>query len=935
MPNYDLGTARGRIIVDSSTLGRSTAALDKLGKAMLAVGALGALAFGYAIKAAADFEEQLSRFKAVTNAPQKDMDALRLKALQLGRDSAYGAGEVVKAFVELGKSGATATQILQGMGDAVVFLAAAGEIPLADAADIMVNTLKQFQLGAEDAVHVANLLAGAANASTTEVDDLANSLRYAGPVAAFFGISIEDTAIALAVFGNAGIRGSAAGTAMRAMLLGIAATTPKARNALKELGIITAEGQNQFYNLDGTLKPLPEIFQLLQDKVGNLSPELKAAYLNAIFLRRGLTPAAIAAFFGAKGFEAMRKEVNKTSAHDVMVEKLNNLKGSLKILKASLETFAITIGEIFLPALKSAADFLRELTNRLAKLTPEQKKILSYVLLGVTAFFLFGGAIAFTASRVLRAYRAFRDLGGAIKFVGALLGKVTGLTRLSTFAWGKIVSGLESLYLAFLETGIGAAILEAPLLAIVAALVVIGAAAYLLWTNWDKVWGWIMNHPAYAILLAIMFAPIAAFILLIGALRWLWNNWDKIWGWIKQAASDAVDWILNAWDDLQNGFDDVVNWLGEAVDNIIEFFQKLPGRIVTFMTRAAQAVLNFVKSLPGRIQQLVVDAASWLLDAGVEVMHGLGYGLVIGLASIVAFFVGLPLLIGSLVSSALQWLLETGKQILVGLANGLVEALPSILQFFKDLPGWILGVLTAAGTWLLNTGRDILIGLVSGLISMVGTVLNFFIQLPGKILATVSNAGSWLVNTGVQAIAGFASGLPGRFASVLSWFAGLGTSIVNAVGDLGGRLVNAGERLIGGLLEGIRSAFEDVKDFVSGIADTIAGLKGPPDYDAKLLINNGKLIMESLEKGLRAGWPPIVDLLTGMSAMIGSPISGAVAYTSASGNFTPTQGTVTSGSTGRGPTIYQDVTIQALDSRAAAQAVESERLWAERTSGVA
>ena len=159
MPNYDLGTAHGRIIVDSSTIGRTTSALDKLGKSMLAVGAIGALAFGYAIKSAADFEAQLSRFKAVTDAPQKDMEALRKKALQLGQDSAYGATEVIKAFVELGKSGANVTEILSGLGDATVELAAAGEIPLADASVVLVNALKQFQLPASQAVHVANLLA--------------------------------------------------------------------------------------------------------------------------------------------------------------------------------------------------------------------------------------------------------------------------------------------------------------------------------------------------------------------------------------------------------------------------------------------------------------------------------------------------------------------------------------------------------------------------------------------------------------------------------------------------------------------------------------------------------------------------------------------------------------------------------------------------------
>jgi TP901 family phage tail tape measure protein len=935
VPNYDLGTARGRIIIDSSTIGRSTAALDKLSKGMLAVGLLGAVGFGYAIKAAADFEEQLSRFKAVTNTPQKAMDQLSAKALQLGRDSAFGATEVIKAFVELGKSGATATDILNGLGDATVYLAAAGELPLADASIILVNALKQFHLPAQQAVHVADLLAGAANASTSEVDDLAASLRYAGPVAAFAGVSIEDTATTLALFANAGIKGSAAGTAMRAMLLGIAGTTPKAENTLRSLGIITEDGTNRFYDMNGALKPLPEVFQILGDSLKGLNPHEKTVALNAIFLRRGLVAAAIAATEGADGFGKMRKEVEKTTAQDVMKEKLDNLKGSLKILGASLETFAITIGQQFTPGLKKAADFLRDLTNTLAKMSPEQKKVLTYVLLGITGFMLFGGALGFTLSRLIKAYRAFRDLGVALKIAGGLLGKMTGLSALGKFAWGKLVSGLESLALAFMDTAVGAALMEAPLLLIVITIALVAAAAYFLWTNWDKVWNWIKDHPAYAILISILAAPIAAFVLLIGGLKWLWDNWHTIWDWIKQAASDAVDWIVNAWDDLQSGFDDVVNWIDQAVHDVINFFKKLPGRIATFMGQAVDTVLQFIRDLPGRILQLVQDAGNWLVDTGPEILRGLAYGLGLGLGLIIGFFIGLPILIANLLVSAGSWLIAQGTATLQGFYNGLLSFIGTVFDFFVQLPGWILGIVSAAAVWLFNTGRDVVIGFLNGLISFLGNALNFFYELPGKILGAVSDAGNWLVNTGVQVIAGFASGLPGRFASVLSWFQGLPGSIIGALGDAGSWLVGVGGKIIDGLLDGIKDGVGAVKDFLGSLGDLIPDWKGPPEYDAKLLIGNGQLIMNGLKKGLESGWPQIQSLLEDYTAMIGSPISGSVAYSAAAsgGRVWGNGSDAPAMSTRPVRVVEQHVVIQALDARQAAIAVERERVWAERTAG--
>jgi hypothetical protein len=91
MADYNIGTAHGRIEVDSSSLGRTAASLGFMANRMLLVGGAAVAGFGFAVKAAADFETQLSRFSAVSNATEKDMELVRKKALQLGQDSAFGA----------------------------------------------------------------------------------------------------------------------------------------------------------------------------------------------------------------------------------------------------------------------------------------------------------------------------------------------------------------------------------------------------------------------------------------------------------------------------------------------------------------------------------------------------------------------------------------------------------------------------------------------------------------------------------------------------------------------------------------------------------------------------------------------------------------------------------------------------------------------------
>src|SRR5687767_15716227 len=100
--------------------------MEFIGRRMIATGAVIGGGFAYAIKSAADFEMQLSRFSAISDASVRDMELLREKALQLGRDSAYGATEVVDAFAELAKAGFTVQEVLAGVGDAAVTLAAAG-----------------------------------------------------------------------------------------------------------------------------------------------------------------------------------------------------------------------------------------------------------------------------------------------------------------------------------------------------------------------------------------------------------------------------------------------------------------------------------------------------------------------------------------------------------------------------------------------------------------------------------------------------------------------------------------------------------------------------------------------------------------------------------------------------------------------------------------
>lgn len=237
MAGNNLGVARGSIDIDSKGLKNADLALRSAGGSMVDFGWQAVRAFGAIVGAAASFEKEMDFVQAVTNASATEMAALEETALRLAKNSIYGPIALSQAFVELVKAGATAEQIINGVGEAAVNLATAADVEIPFAGENLLNILNTFQLGVEDATHVADQLAGAANASSVSLEDIVTTMRYAGPVAAAMGISIEDLNVALSVLGRVGIKGSTAGTSLRFMMTRLVPDTKKAKDAITGLGL--------------------------------------------------------------------------------------------------------------------------------------------------------------------------------------------------------------------------------------------------------------------------------------------------------------------------------------------------------------------------------------------------------------------------------------------------------------------------------------------------------------------------------------------------------------------------------------------------------------------------------------------------------------------------------------------------------------------------
>ncbi|MGH9908724.1 MAG: phage tail tape measure protein, partial [Pyrinomonadaceae bacterium] len=240
--DYDLGTARGRIEIDSAQLGRASQALTVVGQQMIGLGVLAGAGFVVAVKSAADFEHQMSAVAAVLQGETRpQFAALKELALDLGSTTVFSAGEIAGAMEALSKAGIPVEDMLNGAVEATVALAAAAgdELPggVERAAEVIANAQKTFNASADELNHFANVLVGAAASSTLSVEDLATSFRYAGPIAAQLGLSIDDLNTVLAILGDRGIKGSTAGTSLRGVLLSLTPSSEKAANTMRDLGL--------------------------------------------------------------------------------------------------------------------------------------------------------------------------------------------------------------------------------------------------------------------------------------------------------------------------------------------------------------------------------------------------------------------------------------------------------------------------------------------------------------------------------------------------------------------------------------------------------------------------------------------------------------------------------------------------------------------------
>jgi TP901 family phage tail tape measure protein len=883
MPDYDLGTARGKIEIDASGAQtgvakanqaqsqlesgakRSSDALRSTGLVLGGIGVAAVVGFGAAIKVSSDFEKELSAFKAVTGIPEAGLERIRKKALQLGADTAFSAGEAATAMTELGKSGLSVEDILNGAADAVVSLAAAGEVDLATSAKITAAAMNQFKLSAKDLPRVADILAGAANASATGVEELGLAMEYVGPVARAAGVSFEDTASAAALLANNGIDANKAGTALRSILVSLQPTTDKARAAMEKLGLITEDGVNKFYRADGSLKDMRDIVGLLQGSFGGLTEAEQTAFGAAIFGREALAGVTSIAGTTTKEFDKLQASIGKIKAADVAKDRLDNLSGSMEQLKGSIETALIQAGAPFQEVLRGIVDSVTKVVNVFSGLPASAQKMIVTVVLAAGAFAGFAGALMLGVTY----FRKFKATMEALK-IGAMLAN--------------------------------------PVFLVIAAIAALAVGFYLLYKR-SKTFRDIVN---------------------------------SVFSFVKQAFSGAVEgvkefgkFVGDAGRSISKGLKPAIAWaqknVGPLFKDIADLVKAVIGRVVSTLKIFAPA-LKAVFSIAATVLKVFVSSVRTFADNVLLLWRKFGDNIIdaVKLAfkiikttveTVLGVIRGIIKVVTGLISGDWKKAWEGIKQIFSSLLNGILNAgklfiealklafrtfldaisaswtiafrairdivkniLPAIKDIIESILKAIWGIFAnigdkIRGVWddtfgkLVTLVAEAMRGMRDTIKDIMGGIFEFFAKAPGRILSALGDLGSTLVDTGKGLIRGLWNGIKTVWRAIDDWMDKMRGKVLGVFADAKDWLVDAGRKIIEGLWEGMKEIWKKVSDWAGNVGGWIKDKKGPAEYDAKLLVENGELIMSSLWKGMNNGLGEVMTLASDVAPMIQSTVA--------------------------------------------------------------
>ncbi len=706
-----------KVSVVSGKVGKG---LTNAGKAIMPASAAIAGIGAVSVNVANDFESAMSQAAGALNMPMSQMGELRDLAIKTGQDTIFSAKEAGQAITELAKGGLSEADIKAGALKATMDLAASSGMDLGNAANVTVQAMGAFGLSAEKSAVAANALAGAAAASSTDVEPLTQGLSQVSAQAYNAGWSIQETTAVLGKFADAGIVGSDAGTLLKVMLQRLAApTSDKAAMKIESLGI-------KIRDANGHLLGASEMAQELQDKLGGLSEAERDSALQTIFGSDAMRAATVMMNSGSEGLASYIKATNdQEAAQRLANSQMGEGEKAIEEMKGSLETAAITIGSKLAPVITKVVKFITDLVNKFSALPS-----------GVQTAIVVIGAI--------------------IAVLGPLL-----------IIIGQMAIGISALTAAF--SALSVPLL--PIIAIIAAVIAAIVAIVLVIKNWGAITEWfgnlwqIVKDKCAAIwdAICLFFTKTipAAWDSLVEKFQSIPEWWSGIWQQVK-------DFFAQTWQAIMENpiVATIVTTIQLLFQNMVTTLQGIWSGLVSVASGAWELLKNtilgpvllLIDLVTGDFEQLksdamniwnnIKEAANQIWNGIKEVVSSLVNGMVTRVQTLLQGFKNIVSQIWNSIKQTTSQIWESVKSFVVSTANNLKE---SAVNAFKNLVSGIKNTLSNLGSTVQNGfqsaidfitslpskavewGKDFIQGLIDGIKSMISKVTDAVEGVADKI----------------------------------------------------------------------------------------------------------------------------------------------------------------------------------------------------------
>ena len=761
------------------------------------------------LKVATDFESGMAEVKAISGATGKDFEALTNKAKEMGAKTKFSATEASSAFKYMAMAGWDTNDMLNSISGVMNLAAASGE-DLASVSDIVTDAMTAFGLSADgtskvmkdgyekevsNATRFTDVLAKASSSSNTNVALMGETFKYVAPVAGALGYSVEDTATAIGLMANSGIKGSQAGTALRSTLSRLAKPTKQVQKVMDEYNISLVDSQGQ-------VKPLKQLMEELRGTFGNLTEAEQASVAASLAGQEGMSGLMAIVNSSDEDFNNLSDAIyNANGACDEMSETmLNTTKGSLELLKSALEGVGIAIGERLQPYIRKLAEWLQGVAEWFTNLSDRQLDFIVKV-----------GLVIATLGPLLLVLGQFAS---ALSSIIGLIKTMTGLMEFfKTFEMLKQTLGLfktlqitASSMFEVVKNGFMA--LLSPVGAVIAVVGILVAAFITLWkTNedfrnkiketWNElkeifggfiddikerfselqpyfekiaegikiIWGKLCDvlAPAFETtfqtivdtIKAVLDAIIGIIDVFIGiftgdfeqAAQGVREIYDALWGFISDIFGNIMDFVAGALEAL--GFEEAASKVEQFKDTVQKGMEQVKNAIASIpglIKKAVQKIVDVFKEITKFFNETIPETIAHAIQSVIDFVKN-------GIDTIITFFTetlpnGIQTAIETVIgfiSNGVQTIISFFTETIPNALNNFVTVIiPNVISqigtFLSELPyklGFLIGELVGK---IVQFGQDVLNRIKTDVPIIIESVITFFKELPGKIW-------DWLMQT--------------------------------------------------------------------------------------------------------------------------------------------------------------------------------------------